>query len=558
MRKIISILLSFTLILTISACTGSRMSIIEYATTEYEQSLNQGENQGTSQNQGTGVSQGTTSGSGQQNQTGSSGETSNNQGSTQTPIVEATADNPIVLGTFYRNVAGADIVSDDPDVKEVDKKADEMLKKIEEYPDKIEVTGKTYYVSNDGDDKADGLSPETSKKSYLSFKGQLQAGDAVLFRRGDIFRGQMTLISGITYGAYGEGIKPRFYGSVDGKIGKWEETTSKGVYRYNTPVKYANIIFNNGEAIGRPVQKLADVTNKKYNVYYNGTHITVYSPDGNPKDIFNSIEIVGDYSLFVAVHLKDVKLQNLCLMYTGVSFSAPRGCTYNYEIEGCIMGYCGGKDLYEGAIVSLGNCVEFVSVAVNINIHDNYFFQAYDAALTHQGPFSVDPNYEQLRSTNYTNIHYENNLIEYCTYDVEAFSCGIFEEEQKSPNGTFTYNDVYVRGNICRYTGWGWGSLDRPDKNVYAHFKYDAQGENDTNVHVKPLYIENNIFDRSRRGCLGIKTPEWNKANMILKNNLFLETDRANIIKGKTLKGDYMSEINKYFTAESNTFKIVQ
>ena len=36
----------------------------------------------------------------------------------------------------------------------------------------------------------------------------LQSGDAVLFRRGDLFRGNLKTFSGVIYGAYGEGEKP--------------------------------------------------------------------------------------------------------------------------------------------------------------------------------------------------------------------------------------------------------------------------------------------------------------------------------------------------------------
>ena len=479
-------------------------------------------------------------------------------GGTDDFVAKEIEGNPTTLGVFYRNVIGADIASDDEAVKEVDKKADEMLKKIEELPDSVSVSGTTYYIANDGDDKNDGLSADKPKNSYLSIKGQLKEGDAVLFNRGDIFRGQLTLVSGITYGAYGEGIKPRFYGSVDGTEGEWLETSTEGVYTYNKTAMCSNVIFNNGEAIARPVYSMADITKKKYNVYFNGSRISVYSPDGNPEEIFDSIEIVEDYTLFTGNGgVKNIKLQNLCLMYTGVHHLGSLGAAYGLEVEGCIMGYCGGRGLYSNRnTTTLGNCIEFWSVAKDINIHDSYFFQAFDAALTHQGPTSVTPT-GQTSSTDYTNIHYENNLIEYCTYDIEAFSCSRIAEQSKSPNGTFTYNDVYIRGNICRYTGWGWGSMDRKDKNVYANIKYRAEGENNTNIHVKPLYIENNIFDRSRKRVLAISTPEFNKANMILKNNLFLETDRANIFGGNTLKKDYMSEINKYFTAEGNTFKIV-
>ena len=468
-------------------------------------------------------------------------------------------NNPTVQGMFYRNVIGADIEAFDEDLLEIDKKADAMLKKIEDYPDKVSVTGKTYYLSNEGNDKNDGLSISKSMKTYAALKGKLKSGDAVLFRRGDVFRGQIVLVSGVTYAAYGSGIKPRLYGSVDGTLGEWKETETDGVYTYNKVTKYANIIFNNGEAIGRPVQSMSQITKKPLNVYFSGARVSVYSPDGNPEEVFKSIEIVEDYSLCTGSGgTYNVKMQNLCMMYTGVHFLGSLGITENLEIEGCIMGYCGGRDLYQGAkATSLGNAVEFWSQAINVNIHDNYFFQAYDAALTHQGPSGTVKATGQTSTVNFTNIHYENNLLEYNTYDFEAFTCRSLSDQSKSPNGKFTYDDVYIKGNICRYTGWGWGSLDRPDKNVNTVFKYDAEGENDSNVHIKPLYIENNIFDRPRRSVLGISSPEWNKANMILKNNQFFVASNARIIDGITISGGYLTRINKCFTASGNTFKQV-
>jgi hypothetical protein len=247
-------------------------------------------------------------------------------------------------------------------------------------------------------------------------------------------------------------------------------------------------------------------------------------------------------------------------MYTGIHHFGALGPVENMVIEGCIMGFCGGKDLHLPNVVSLGNAVEFWSQAVNIDIHDNYIFQSYDAALTHQGPTKVATE-GQTANTDYTNIKYRDNLLEYNTYDIEAFSCRSIKEQSNNPDGTFTYNDVYVTGNICRYTGFGWGSLDRPDKNVCRNFKYDAKGEQNaagewTNRHIKPLTIENNIFDRSRKTVLGISTPEDNKANMILKNNQFIEQARISVF-GKSGITDAALEENlkKYFgVCEGNVF----
>ncbi|WP_298069898.1 hypothetical protein, partial [uncultured Mailhella sp.] len=95
-------------------------------------------------------------------------------------------------------------------------------------------TGTAYYISNNGDDNNDGLTPETAWRTCdpinprackeviaeLAENGivipvpkvTLQPGDAVFFERGSVFRltDQLVLASGVTYSAYGEGAKPVF------------------------------------------------------------------------------------------------------------------------------------------------------------------------------------------------------------------------------------------------------------------------------------------------------------------------------------------------------------
>jgi hypothetical protein len=81
--------------------------------------------------------------------------------------------------------------------------------------------GRTFYVSAaTGDDRGDGRSPQSPWKSLEKVNtADLQPGDKVLFRRGDVWRGTLIPHSGregapITYGAYGEGEKPLLLGSV--------------------------------------------------------------------------------------------------------------------------------------------------------------------------------------------------------------------------------------------------------------------------------------------------------------------------------------------------------
>ena len=84
-------------------------------------------------------------------------------------------------------------------------------KEIFDTPDCLEISGNIYYVSNSGSDENDGKSPNTAWKSLDKVSSvEFAYGDGVLFKRGDLFRGEVYTKSGVTYGAYGEGEKPIF------------------------------------------------------------------------------------------------------------------------------------------------------------------------------------------------------------------------------------------------------------------------------------------------------------------------------------------------------------
>lgn len=76
-------------------------------------------------------------------------------------------------------------------------------------------TGTAYYVSNQGDDGNDGLSPETAWATLDRVnQAPLEYGDAVFFERGGVWRNTtVETKEGVTYSAYGEGAKPRICAS---------------------------------------------------------------------------------------------------------------------------------------------------------------------------------------------------------------------------------------------------------------------------------------------------------------------------------------------------------
>jgi hypothetical protein len=103
----------------------------------------------------------------------------------------------------------------------------------------VPVVSGTYYVSTSGDDANDGLTPSTpwqtlSKASETTY----QPGDTVLFKRGDAFDGTMRVLgvgesaNRITFGAYGQGAKPIFWG--DNNTRSWVAVNAGiGLYKMN-------------------------------------------------------------------------------------------------------------------------------------------------------------------------------------------------------------------------------------------------------------------------------------------------------------------------------------
>lgn len=113
-------------------------------------------------------------------------------------------------------------------------------------------TGQTFFVSAaSGDDRSDGLSPQAAWRTLTKVNAApLRPGDRVLFKRGEVWRGQLIPQSGregapITYGAYGEGNKPLLLGSVSRNAPRdWQHeggnvwATAKPVFTEQPPLSH--------------------------------------------------------------------------------------------------------------------------------------------------------------------------------------------------------------------------------------------------------------------------------------------------------------------------------
>lgn len=370
-------------------------------------------------------------------------------------------------------------------IKEIDKACDELIEKILATPTDIEVTGTKYYVSADGQDTNDGKSPATAWRTIKKVNDyKFEPGDGVFFKRGDSFRASgisLTLQSGVTYSAYGEGDKPVLMGSVNASNPlKWKETDIPNVYRFSEPVEYAgSVIIDGGRAWGICMVKSGNkchdngvVSNGletfksggqvwdnyktlKNNLEFLTTsgYVYLYSKDGNPGDVFDSIEISDKYSGIRGADIENVIFDNIKLFGYGGHGIGTDGVK-NFSVQNCVFGWIGGT--LHHSDVRLGNAVQNWGDSENFVIDNCYAYQVYDCAYTNQLTQRNGPE------VFITNMKITNNVAEYCNTGLEIWN------GDDSLNDTVHYKDCTLTGNYIRRSGYGW-SHQRPlkDGNFY-------------------------------------------------------------------------------------------
>ena len=384
-----------------------------------------------------------------------------------------------------------------------EEEADALRAKILNAPNTeeiYEIKGTKYYVSEKGDDGNDGLTSETAIKSLDAIeKLNLEKGDAILFERGSIFRFGRPLVlePGITYGCYGQGMKPALYGSPENyaENDNWQEVRPN-IWKIDFPYEFASgctIDYGKIQGVQKWDKKLDDMCDNgdywhdaEQKVFY------LYSNQGKPSDVYQDIEIMPTINITQSRASKDLVIDNLCIKYASGFGMAFWDIKDNITITNCELGFLGG--LWIGGqigYVRFGNAIEFWAgipdlCFENITVKNNWFYQTYDSALTWQG----DQN-----GTVYKDITYTENLFEYNNADIEFF------DRDKSVLDNFVMSD-----NIMRFTSMGWGS--RPNDGAYRGIEGCVRavtGNGDHGMILKSAYFTNNLLDSPAR-----QTVNWN------------------------------------------------
>lgn len=411
----------------------------------------------------------------------------------------------------------SDEKSNSPDFKDsiadINTQAAALKNEILNSKTELSVTGDSYYVSNSGNDSNSGRSPEKAWKTLSKVsETEYSNGDAVFFERGGTWRGQLVAKGGVKYSAYGEGAKPKIYGSPQNYSvkGKWLETGIPNVFVYDEALNSdaGVLVFNEGEA--HSIKKVkgfygfqgtASELKNDLEMYHDSSEkrIYLYSAGGNPAERFSSIEFCL-WGHIVKTEGNDIHIDNLCIKYGG-SHGIGSGTISGLKVTNCEFGWIGGS-LQPGHVTRYGNAIEIWGGCKDCYVDHCYIYQVYDAGITHQWKNSTSTEPVIME-----NITYSKNLIEYCTYSIEYFL------QPNSDNDLM--KNVTIENNICRFAGYGWG-WQRHDKNA-MHIQ-SWQNKNP----AENFTVINNIFDRSRDRLIFIGA-EKEASLPTMNNNIYIQ-----------------------------------
>ena len=422
------------------------------------------------------------------------------------------------------------------DLKDLEKfqiKADLMKKNVLSAADPLPESfpGRCYYFSNDGCDSNDGFSPETPLKNLeMVEKLPLERGDAVLFRRGDVFRGGVNCNKdGITFSAWGNGDKPVICGSrrnyADPTL--WKESGVPGIWVCTLPIKNAGVVsFDHdprtigeydallGVSVPREPEMEEIPRHLKNDLEFCSNLDTdkfYLKSEQNPGKRFKRIEIGENIHLFCfrGGIREDLTVDNLHITMTGahgVSFLTHKRC----EVRNCVIDYVGGSVLWRkgGSTMSsvmnvrYGNAVEVYGGCSGFKVWNNWIYQIYDTGITHQFHRSKDTCCTQ------ENVEYFDNLLEYCFW--------FFEYYNTDTKYSITRN-IHVHDNFCRFGGCGWGCTPQRWRRspMYSFAKRADETEN--------YLTEKNIFQFTRGTIYRHTPPLEPEGALSFRENVYIQ-----------------------------------
>jgi len=352
----------------------------------------------------------------------------------------------------------------------------------------------TYYVSNQGADSNDGLSPQTSWATLNRVSAAVfQPGDRILFRRNDVWRGQLIPHSGseaghVVYDAYGAGAKPLFLGSVSkSRSADWTEEGTGVWSAGGLSADVGNIIFDDGKTCGVKMWHESDLKRDGDYWYDAARHRVKLRSAENPAKRYACIECAIREHVILQINGSYIVYENLAVKNGGAHGLAAVNAHHTI-VRGCDFAYLGGGNQAGGdKTVRFGNGIEFWAGAHDNLVERCRLWEIYDAALTNQSMGPRTPQY---------NLTYRNNVIWNSEYSFEYWN---------RPEDSETH-DIHFVHNTCVNAGYGWGHGQRCDPSG-CHLRFYASP-----ARARNIVVRDNIFD----GATGpaFYAPEWSRAQI--------------------------------------------
>lgn len=361
--------------------------------------------------------------------------------------------------------------------------------------DKVSAT--SYFVDiTNGSDNSNGLTPSTAWKTIAKVNdSKFLPGDFIAFKRGECWREKLHISSSgekgkyITFGAYGNGSKPKIVGSEEflGKVGDWT-CQGKNVWCRLLESECKTVIFNNN-CVGVNENGLINLgkykngyIDSKYDWYWELNHLYVYS-ENNPAHYYSSIQASQrSHSIFIQSDTNYVRLENLDARTANWAVISIAGC-HNVVYDCCVS-----QNWYAGIYISKTGCYNEIS-----NCEVLHTCREENQAITIEGHYTliahnkIHDNYNEGIDVYLGATHCEifNNFVDNINY----YAVGIYVDGA-------SYVDIY--GNFVTRSSWGIAVADEKRLGVSnVNIYYNLCLDNYNGVRIQDggsnFYILNNV-----------------------------------------------------------------
>lgn len=434
----------------------------------------------------------------------------------------------------------------------------------------LEITGKTYYISNNGDDNNDGLSPETAwatlDRAFETYwpltRDLLKPGDTVLLERGGTWyvspdeREGLTsdaynIVEGVTLGAYGEGARPVIRGDVPEANASsfwtlYHDENGVKIWASANKLQDSNVIvFNSGESYAEEIMPHWSTTLNNYcnakgdpfditaelgknlsfccmldldsaesvDLQNSTARGTVYlrCDEGNPAEVFDEVA-VPQAQTGLGLHT-NASLVDLDIRYftcIAAELSGYDGYT-GQQIINCEVSWCGGLiSEYQFSDERPEGVLRpyCAGGALQVSGSEN---SVRDCYIHHCGPMTliISIHVDGPGKRTLENMSHSGNLIEYCGTALHIADLAKMDhEDAEGYISNLTFSD-----NIVMHSGEGWieNLILQIGNSMFFSAVENTMGASNNDG----IYVADNIFYGSKETLLCLTDNLWNDTGKV-------------------------------------------